>query len=127
MLPSRAASALLLIAVALSAACSEKPAPAITVERNRLTVDNRTDHDWLDVEIWINRQYRVTLKRVAARTRFTTTLDVFVAGFGQRFDIHRQRIDDLRLKAHEPNGTPVEHELARSKAGLAGALEGFGT
>jgi len=124
---SRVVPALLLCAVALSIACSEKPTPAIKVERNRLTVDNRTDRDWLDVEIWINRQYRVTLKRVAARSRFTTTLDVFVAGFGQRFDIRRQRIDDLRLKAHEPNGTPVEHELARSKGGLAGALEGFGT
>jgi hypothetical protein len=33
---------------------------------------------------------------------------VFVAGFGQRFDIRRQRIDDLRLTAHEPDGTPVE-------------------
>ena len=69
----------------------------------------------------------MTLKRVAAHSRFTTTLDVFVAGFGQRFDIRRQRIDDLRLKAHEPDGAPVERELARSKGGLAGALEGFGT
>ena len=112
---------------ALTSACSSPPSRPIQVERNRLTVDNRTPRDWLDVEIWINRQYRITLKKIAAGSRFTTTFDVFVAGFGQRFDVRRQRIDDLRLKAHEPDGTPVEHELARSKEGLAGALEGFGT
>jgi hypothetical protein len=90
-------------------------------------VDNQTSRDWLDVEIWINHQYRITVPRIAARSRFTSTLDVFVAGFGQRFDRRRQRIDDLRLKAREADGTPVEVRLEMPKGGLAGALEGFGS
>lgn len=92
-----------------------------------LTVDNRTPRDWLDVEIWINQQYRITVARIAAGSRFTATLDVFVAGFGQRFDVRRQRIDDLRLKGREADGTPVEVRFELPKAGLAGALEGFGS
>jgi hypothetical protein len=95
----------------VAAACgAETPPSAIQVQRNLITVDNRTPHDWLDVEIWINRQYRLTVPRIAAASRFSTTLDVFVAGFGQRFDIRRQRIDDLRLTAHQPDGTPVRIE-----------------
>jgi hypothetical protein len=105
-------------------ACGEPP-PPIEIQRNFVRVDNRTAQDWLDVEIWLNRQYRVTVPRVAARTRFTTTLDVFVAGFGQRFDYHRQRIDDLRLKAHTSDGTSVDIRFDPPKSGLAGALRGF--
>lgn len=101
-----------LLAGVLAAACGDPPPPpVIQVQRNLLSVDNRTPRDWLSVEIWINRQYRVTVPKIAAGSRFTTTLDVFVAGFGQRFDVRRQRIDDLRLTAREPDGTPVERQL----------------
>lgn len=107
----RSAHVALAVACALAAACSEPPAPPLQVQRGLLTVDNRTPHDWLDVEIWINRQYRVTVPRIAAGSRFSTTLDVFAAGFGQRFDRSRQRIEDLRLKARRPDGTAVELTL----------------
>ena len=118
---------ILALALVLAVACSRPPSRSIEVQRNLLRVDNKTSRDWLNVEIWINRQYRITVPRIAARSRFTTTLDVFVAGFGQRFDIRRQRIDDLRLKAQEADGTPVELRFEGQKSGLAGALEGFGT
>ena len=107
--------------------CSRPPAPVFTIQRNLLTVDNRTARDWLDVEIWINHQYRITAPKIPAGSRFTTTLDVFVAGFGQRFDRRKQRIDDLRLKARQPDGTPGEGRFEDRKGGLAGALEGFGS
>src|SRR5918993_6004428 len=116
-----------LLACAVAAGCSSPAAPPIQLQRNLLTVDNRTSREWLDVEIWINQQYRLTVPRIAARSRFTATLDVFVAGFGQRFDVRRQRIDDLRLKAREADGTPVEVRFEPPKAGLAGALDGFGS
>jgi hypothetical protein len=116
-----------LVACALAAGCSSPASRPIQVQRNLLTVDNQTSRDWLEVEIWINQQYRITVPRIAARSRFTATLDVFVAGFGQRFDVKRQRIDDLRLKAREPDGTPVEVRFEPPKAGLAGALDGFGS
>ena len=111
----------------MATACSSPVSRPIQVHRNLLTVDNQTSRDWLDVEIWINQQYRLTVSRIAARSRFTATLDVFVAGFGQRFDVKRQRIDDLRLKARERDGTPVEVRFEPPKAGLAGALDGFGS
>jgi hypothetical protein len=116
-----------LLACAVAAGCSSPAAPPIQLQRNLLTVDNRTSRDWLDVEIWINQQYRLTVAKIAARSRFTATLDVFVAGFGQRFDVRRQRIDDLRLKAREADGTPVDVRFEPPKAGLAGALKGFGS
>jgi hypothetical protein len=102
---------LALVCAALLAACTSPPAgPPLQVERNFVIVDNRTSDDWLDVEIWVNRQYRVTAPRIAAGTRFTTTLDSFVAGFGQRFDAERQRVDDLRLTARTPGDDRVEIE-----------------
>ena len=116
-----------LAAGVLAAACSSPPSRPIQIQGNLLRVDNRTSRDWLDVEIWINRQYRITVPKIAAQSRFTTTLDVFVAGFGQRFDRRRQRIDDLRVKARQPDGTPVEVPFESPKAGLSGALEGFGS
>ena len=99
----------------LASACSSPHAAPIQLQRNLLTVDNQTAHDWLDVEIWINRQYRNTVPKIAARSRFSTTLDVFVAGFGQRFDRRRERIDDLRLKARTADGAPIDLRLETPK------------
>jgi hypothetical protein len=123
----RAVVSTVALAGGLAIGCSKPVSSPIQIQRNLITVDNRTRHDWLDVEIWINRQYRIAVPRIAARSRFNTTLDVFVAGFGQRFDRRRQRVDDLRLKAREPDGTPVEIRYETPKSGVAGALEGFGT
>jgi hypothetical protein len=106
---------LLVLTGALAGACSSQSAAPMQLQRNLLTVDNQTAHDWLDVEIWINRQYRITVPRIAARSRFSTTLDVFVAGFGQRFDRRRERVDDLRLKAKGADGAPVELRLDTPK------------
>jgi hypothetical protein len=110
----RALTFVLLASLAL-AACHETPSPVLQLQGKLLTVDNRTAHDWVTVEIWINRQYRVTVPRIAAGSRFTTTLDVFVAGFGQRFDVRTQRIDQLTLTAREPDGTAVQHELGNAR------------
>jgi hypothetical protein len=107
----RALGGVVMLAALSTTACSDAPVPPLKVERNLLTVDNRTDQDWLGVEIWINRQYRITASRIAAHSRFSSTLDVFVAGWGQRFDIRKQRIDTLVLTAHTPDGTPVSHTL----------------
>lgn len=97
----------------LLAACSPAPVSSIHVQRHLVVVDNRSPDDWHQVEIWLNQQYRVTVATIAAGSRFSTTLDVFVAGFGQRFDPRRQRIDDLRLKAKTEDGTLVELGLGR--------------
>jgi hypothetical protein len=112
---ARAITALLLALLVTAACGSDVPPPVLQVQRNLLTVDNRSGQDWVSVELWINRQYRVTVPRIAAGTRFSTTLDVFVAGFGQRFNVSRQRVELLVLKARQPDGTPVTHELGERR------------
>jgi len=116
----------MLVALVLGAAgCRTIEVDPITLERNWLTVDNRTSQDWNHVEIWINRYYRVTAKSVPAKTRFQAPLDTFVAGFGQRFDYHRAPIKDLRLTATLPDGSPFElKKQFDAGVGLAGALGG---
>ena len=47
---------------------------------------------------------------IPAGGRFQVPLDVFVDGFGQRFDFQRTQITDLRLTAKLPDGTPLELE-----------------
>ena len=111
---------------ALPAGCSS-PAPPqpLQLDRNRLTVTNSTARDWSSVEIWINRVYRVTVPSIAAGSQFTVTLDAFVAGFGQRFNVKRQPLTDLRLAAKQPDGTPVEIRYEFEGNPLDGALKGF--
>jgi hypothetical protein len=97
------------LTVAFAGACSRPPeAKPLELDGNLLAVNNRTSSDWSSVEIWINQHYRITVPTIAAGTRFTVGLDAFVAGFGQRFDLKRQPMTDLRLSARQPDGTPVE-------------------
>ena len=114
----------LIVAVATSAGCYTPPDEPLKLERNILTVDNRSTHDWNRVEIWLNTYYRITTKSVRAGSRFQAPLDTFVAGYGQRFDFRRAQITDLRLTATLPDGTPLEIKKQLDAGGLAGALGG---
>jgi len=97
----------LAMAIATLAGCVDTPPDPLQLDRGILTVDNHTSADWNDVEIWINRYYRVTVPKIAARSRFQVRLDSFVSGYSQRFDIHKAVIKDLQLTAKQPDGTPV--------------------
>ena len=96
-----------LVAAAAFAACVDVPPDPLQLDRGTLTVDNHTSSDWNNVEIWINRYYRVAVPKIAARSRFQVPLDAFVSGYSQRFDIHHAVIKDLQLTAKQPDGTPV--------------------
>ena len=114
------------LALASVAGCSSPPEPEpLRLDGNRLTVNNRTPTDWSSVEIWVNRQYRVTVSSIAAGTQFTVGLDSFVAGFGQRFNVKRQMLTDLRLAAKQPDGTPVEMRYPFEGNRLDEALKGI--
>ena len=89
-----------------------------------LTVDNQTAQDWASVEIYLNTYYRVTTSTIRAQGRFQAPLDVFVAGFGQRFDLRRMPIRSLKLVAKLPDGRPMELNKKFELSGLAGALGG---
>jgi hypothetical protein len=111
--------------VVTAAGCHTIEPEPMTLERNLLTVDNRSSRDWTDVELWLNTYYRVTTPSVPAHGRFQAPLDTFVAGYGQRFDFHRAQVRDVRLKARLPDGTPLElTKQFGSSVGLAGALGG---
>jgi hypothetical protein len=114
----------LIVAITAAAGCYIGPDEPLKLERNILTVDNRSTQDWNRVEIWLNTYYRVTAKSVRAGSRFQAPLDTFVAGHGERFDFHRAQIRDLRLIAMLPDGQPIEIKKQFDVGGLVGALGG---
>ena len=118
--------AIIALVVAASAGCSERPRDPLQLDRNILTVDNRTSTDWTDVEIWLNTYYRITVRSIPAKSRFQAPLDTFVAGFGQRFNFHSMQVKDLRLTGKLPDGKPLEIKKQFEASGLAGVLRGAG-
>jgi hypothetical protein len=113
-----------MLGLSLAGSCAKPPAEPLRLEGNMLTVDNRTSSDWTQVEIWLNTYYRVTTAAIPAGGRFQAPLDVFVAGFGQRFDFHRMQVRELRFTAKLPGGEPLEIKKQFEVGGLAGALGG---
>jgi hypothetical protein len=116
---ARVLAVVLAALVAGAVGCADIPPDPLHVESGTLTVDNHTANDWMDVEIWINRYYRVAVPKIAAHSRFQVRLDSFVSGYSQRFDIGRAVIKDLRLTAKQPDGTPLE-VTREPNPGLAG-------
>ena len=116
----RALFVALALAIVELAGCVDIPPDPLQLDRGMLTVDNHTSSDWNDVEIWINRYYRVTVPTIAAHGRFQVPLDAFVSGYAQRFDVRKAVITDLQLTAKQPDGTPVlvKRESASGLAAL---------
>ena len=112
---------LIVVAVIVGGCHTVEPEP-LQLERNLLTVDNRSSQDWNNVEIAVNYYYRIRTPKVAARSRFTATLDTFAAGFGQRFDWRKAQIRDLKLTATLPDGSPLELKKDFTESGLARTL-----
>jgi hypothetical protein len=123
----RCLAAAALVAVAALAACSSGvPDQPLKLDGNLLTVDNRSTQAWSNVEIWLNTYYRVTVPSLLPGGRFTVTLDDFVAAQGQRFDLHRMPVHDLRLVAKRADGSPIEIKKEFSASTLADAFKGVG-
>jgi len=89
-------------------ACSKPSVEPLQLDGNQLTITNQTSKDWTNVDVWLNTYYRAQVKSIPAHSQIRTGLDVFVEGFGHRFDMKRAQIKDLRLTATEPDGTRVE-------------------
>lgn len=113
-----------LAAALVAAACRPAVDDPLKLERNLLTVDNRTSQDWKNVEIWVNTYYRVTVASIAGGSRFQAPLDAFVAGYGQRFNYHSMQIRDVRLTATGGDGKAFELKKQFGQSGLAGAVGG---
>jgi hypothetical protein len=120
----RALVAVVALAAASAAGCSQKPADPLELDRGILTVNNDSPDTWTNVEIWVNQQFRVTVPSIEARSRFQVPLGSFVEGFGHRFDFGRMQVKDVRLTAKTSGGEPVQHKMEFQKSGLSGALGG---
>jgi len=123
---ARATLLALVLTCAAAAACrSTESTEPLQLDRNVLTVDNRSPREWTGVEIWLNTHYRVTTPSIPPKGRFQVSLDSFVNGYGQRFNFNRMQVTDLRLTAKLPDGHPLEVKKEFRASGLAGALGGF--
>jgi hypothetical protein len=81
--------------------------------------------EWQGVEIWLNHHFRVTPANIPPRGVFEAPLDVFVAGYGQRFNFNTMQITDLRLKGRHSDGKAFELQYDFQRDGLEEALSGF--
>jgi hypothetical protein len=123
----RAGCALALLAALLAAGCLKgRKVDPLQLDGNLLTAVNQSEQDWNDVEIWINRQFRVTAPTIAASQAFRAPLDHFVTGYGQRFNFSRMQIRDVRLNARRPDGTAVEIRKQFEGDALSDVLKGMG-
>jgi hypothetical protein len=108
----------------LSLACASKPPiDPLRLDGNRLTVNNRTPDSWNNVEIKINRQYRVVVPEILAGQRFDATLDAFLDVYGNHFRFTHQQIKDVRLTAKLANGQPVDLTMDFPRGGLDGLAD----
>jgi hypothetical protein len=118
-------SCLVAATLAVAAACRDQPPiEPLQLDGNLLTVNNRSTSDWKDVEIRLNLNHTVRVPLIAAGARLQVPLDAFVAGFGQRFDVHRTQVTDVRLTAKLPDGKPLELQMPFREGGLAGVFGG---
>jgi hypothetical protein len=121
---SRPALAMLAVAALAVARCSSPPPQPLRLDGNLLTVNNTTSEDWNDVRIFLNTYYRMVTPKIAARSQFKAPLDVFVEGYGRRFEFSKTQIRALRLEATLPGGGPLALDMPFQVGGVAGALGG---
>jgi hypothetical protein len=108
----------------LSLACaSTPPIDPLRLEGDRLTVNNRTPDAWSEVEIKINRQYRVVVPQILAGQRFDASLEAFLDVYGNHFRYVHQQVKDVHLTAKLPNGQPVDLTMDFHRGGLDGLAD----
>src|SRR5688572_5392252 len=90
----------ILVLLVVGVSCTPEPEP-LRIEGGTLSIDNRSDADWQDVEIWLNDHYRVSVTSIPAGSRFDAPLNSFVEGFGRRFDPARQSPSGIELSVRE--------------------------
>jgi hypothetical protein len=101
--PRRVMAVLAMVALA---SCS-RPPERLSVQGRTITVINDTNREWRNVEIWVNNHYRGTRDVIAPGERCIAPLDMFVAGFGQRFP-RDQHVTGIEVTATDPSGSPVK-------------------
>jgi len=104
--------------------CAKPPSiDPFLLEGGRLTVNNGSNDNWTNVEIRINRQYRVAAPQILAGQRFDVSLDAFLDVYGNHFYYRRQQIKDVHLTAKVKGGAPVDTHMDFHRSGLAGLAD----
>jgi len=110
-------------AACLTLACAKQPPIApLRLDGSRLSVNNRTTDAWSDVEIKINRQYRVAVPQILAGQRFDAPLEAFLDVYGNHFRYSHQQVKDVRLTA-TANGRSVDLTMDFPRGGLDGLAD----
>jgi hypothetical protein len=94
------------VGLASIVSCRHAPDP-IRVDRGRLVVENQTDQEWRDVTVTVNAYYRGGAQRLLPSGRLETPLTNFVTGLGQRFNVNRERVRRVEVRATTAAGQPV--------------------
>jgi hypothetical protein len=88
-------------------ACNKEAPNPVRVGTDRVTVINLTGTAWRHVDVWLNDHYRVQQPDLAPGQRLEIPLGVFVAAFGQRFDVKKQIPFGIEVDAVAVDGKPV--------------------
>lgn len=97
-----------------AAGCATPQEPIEIAQDRQVTVFNRTEQDWVDLEIRVNRYYVVPVPRLAAGGRFDLPVGRLQGGFGRYFDPARENIQQVEVKGTARDGTPVRLEWRAS-------------
>jgi hypothetical protein len=121
--PARVAFALL-ISLPLTISCSKaQQIETLHLEGKRLTINNRTENDWTDVQVVINRQYRIAAASITSGQRFDLSLDAFLDVYGNHFYYARTQIRDVHLTAKGAGSAPVDTHMDFHRSGLDGLAD----
>jgi len=113
----------LLLSLPLTISCTKQEIEPLQLEGKRLTINNRTDDDWKDVQVVINRQYRIAAPSITAGQRFDVSLDAFLDVYGNHFYYARTQIRDVHLMSKAASGAPVDMHLDFHRSGLDGLAD----
>lgn len=115
------APAVVISSLCLTIACAKPPdIDPLKLDGSRLTVNNRTNDTWKNVQVSINRQYRIAAPEILPGQRFDASLDAFLDVYGNHFYYKRQQIKDVHLTAMLASGGPVDMHMDFHKSGLGG-------
>ena len=96
------------IAAALSHFCRRDQREAIRIDEGRVVVTNLTGTRWTGVDVWLNQYYRAQTEALAPDQRLEVPLRVFVDGYGQPFQPHRQQLAAIEVTARGANGERIK-------------------
>jgi hypothetical protein len=94
---------LVLVGVALLGACHHPPEP-IRIEGRQIIVENLTRDEWRNVTVTVNAYYRAGARTIAPGGRLEGRLGDLVTGLGQRFDVNRERVWRIEVRAASDAG-----------------------